>query len=86
MFCNKSDEKEAKSSDRVKVILQREIDSMRKTSGTISEAGLSEQGNKVLGVDGHVFSFDSMRKVTFASGSAISALGFDDLLRFMELK
>ena len=91
VFCNKGDAAEAKSSDRVKMLAAREIDAMRKTSGTISEAGTEDDcGITALGVEGRPFSFDSEdegRAVTFASGSATStdkAGGLCALVDFLE--
>jgi len=89
IFCNKNDLKEAKGSDRVKLLLQKEIDEMRKTRGTMSVAdGDSISGGRVLGVQGKPFKFEDEtgRNIAFSSGSAKSSAegGIGSLLTFLE--
>ncbi len=71
MFCNKADVKEHKAADRLKVLLQREVDSLRKSSGTIGVAGATATTDAHSPDQGQPFSFDSPRAVAFASGSAV---------------
>jgi hypothetical protein len=76
--------KEAKGCDRVKLMLQKEIESMRRTFDTISVSGhgnndVSENGDDFsergtgLGVfadAGKPFKFEDIASITFANGSA----------------
>ena len=74
VFSNKSDLKEAKSSDRVKGLFQKEVESMRKTAGTMGVA----DGNKAAVLGDEHFNLDA-RGVLFASGSALGGGGKADL-------
>jgi signal recognition particle receptor subunit beta len=86
VFCNKADQKEAKGSERVKLLLQKEIDGMRKTSGKMAVSGgdndadvLAASGDsdansgalEGFSDSGKPFKFDNNESVTFASGSAL---------------
>eukprot|EP00613_Pedinella_sp_CCMP2098_P071614 CAMPEP_0171913926 /NCGR_PEP_ID=MMETSP0993-20121228/12176_1 /TAXON_ID=483369 /ORGANISM="non described non described, Strain CCMP2098" /LENGTH=286 /DNA_ID=CAMNT_0012548107 /DNA_START=28 /DNA_END=888 /DNA_ORIENTATION=- len=89
VFCNKADQKEAKGSERVKMLLQKEIEGMCKTSakmpiagsddGDGDELGSSSSSSSSLGAlagyaeAGKPFKFDDTGSVTFASGSAIDS-------------
>lgn len=42
VFCNKNDVPDAKNTDRVKLILQKELESMRKTRTTMGAEGLED--------------------------------------------
>lgn len=90
VLCNKQDQQEAKNSNRVKMLLQKEIDDMRKTSGTMTTAGGEggEAGSDraaILGPVGKSFKFDEWaeRSVTFASSSAVSEDGLAALAEFI---
>ena len=97
VLCNKGDQTAAaKGPDRVKVILQKELEGLRKTAGTMGVAGFGDNdgdgaGSRVLGGSGggapYKFEDDGERTVTFASGSAkdpAAAGGVAAVVEFLE--
>lgn len=86
VFCNKMDVEGSKSADRVKLLLQKELATMRNTRGSMSQEG--DDSSKVvrtLGQEGKPFKFDDdMPNVTFASGTALQGVsGLSALTSFL---
>lgn len=88
---------DAKNHDRVKVLLQREVDNMRKTGTTMGVVDNTATSTTSLRINGDLntpftFEFDEssgIAPVTFASGTAIgggddASEGLASLIEFME--
>lgn len=85
---------DAKAHDRVKVLLQREVDTMKKTGTTMGVAEQISANSSKRIIDGDIspFTFDfdqdngSIAPVVFASGSALSdqPKGLASLTDFIE--
>jgi len=79
VVCNKADKPAAKTPQRVKLMLMNEIDTLRKTAGTIAATGDDDDDNLdakkpavLLGKEGHFFNFDhhSPCPISFVAFSA----------------
>jgi signal recognition particle receptor subunit beta len=70
--CNKSDLADAKSTDKVKALLEGELETLRSTSSSLGDIGGDDEGGAIkLGVEGKVFTFDDAAvSVTFTMCSA----------------
>jgi hypothetical protein len=82
---------DAKNHDRVKVLLQREVDSMKKSGNTIGVADSSSASTSARINSAGTFTFDfdessGFAPVTFASGSAVGDQpeGLAPLTEFMD--